>query len=221
MNVLLVDDERTFAANVAKYLHMEGYDVTVARDGAEGLDLALRGQWGLIILDLNLPKMDGFAVCQRIRESALTTPILMLTARTGSSHVVRGLDCGADDYLTKPFDLPVLLARMRALTRRDAPMRAPSLTVGDVFIDTNSHSVTRNGDPVHLAPREYALLEYLARRPGIVQDRVSILETVWGEQGDALFSQTVDVHVSYLRKKLGSEIITTVPGVGYLVPEEQ
>jgi two-component system OmpR family response regulator len=219
VDVLLIDDERTFARNVAAYLESEDYSVQVAHDGSSGLDLALERQWSLIILDLNLPGIDGLTVCERLRDAGVETPLLMLTARVGASAVVRGLDRGADDYLTKPFDLKVLSARIRALLRREGPTRQPVIRVGSVAIDTNTHVVTLDGMPVHLAPREYALLEYLARHRGVAQDRVTLLGLVWGEDEGMLFSQTVDVHVSYLRKKLGHDVIRTVPGTGYLVPE--
>jgi DNA-binding response OmpR family regulator len=143
--------------------------------------------------------------------------LLMLTARSAKRDVVTGLDTGADDYLAKPFDLDELLARIRTLMRRTTPERTPRLESGDVVLDANCHEVLRAGRPVSLAPREFALLEHLLRNKGVVQDRLTLLEQVWGETDDLLFSQTVDVHVSYLRRKLGKTLITTVPGKGYLI----
>jgi DNA-binding response OmpR family regulator len=145
-------------------------------------------------------------------------PILMLTARSSKRDVVIGLDTGADDYLPKPFDLDELLARVRTLMRRATPERSATLQSGDVVLDANSHEVRKGGDLVSLAPREYALLEHLLRNKGVAQDRLALLEQVWGESEDLLFSQTVDVHISYLRRKLGKTLITTVPGKGYLIP---
>jgi DNA-binding response OmpR family regulator len=174
----------------------------------------------LVLLDLSLPGLDGLEVCRRMREAGVEVPVLMLTARSDRSDIVTGLDSGADDYLAKPFGLDELVARMRALSRRTGATRSPSIELGDVVIDTNAHSVSRKGRQVHLAPREYALLEFLARNRGIVQDRSTIIDLVWGEPEALLFSQTVDVHVAYLRRKLGRDVIRTVPGAGYVVTDE-
>jgi DNA-binding response OmpR family regulator len=160
--------------------------------------------------------MDGLEVCRQLRKAGRSMPVLMLTARVGHQNVVAGLDSGADDYLTKPFDLEELLARMRALLRRGGESRSPVITIGEVDIDTNSHTVHRAGQVVSLAPREYALLEFLALNRGIAKSRLEIIELVWGEYDELMFSQTVDVHVAYLRRKLGREIIVTVPGKGYM-----
>ena len=219
MTILVVEDNRKLAANLQELLQLEGHAVVVAHDGEEGLRRALGERFDCIILDLNLPKLDGLSLCRTLREGsdAVPTPVLMLTARSTSRDVVVGLDTGADDYLTKPFDIDELLARVRTLMRRTAPARTPRLQAGDVVLDANSHEVRRAGKPVSLAPREFALLEHLLRNKGVVQDRVTILEQVWGESDDLLFSQTVDVHVAYLRRKLGKDLVTTVPGRGYLI----
>jgi DNA-binding response OmpR family regulator len=219
MTILIVEDNLKLAANLRDLLQLEGHAVVVAHDGEEGLRRALTERFDCIVLDLNLPKMDGLAVCRALRDGdePSPVPILMLTARSAKRDVVTGLDIGADDYLTKPFDLDELLARIRTLMRRATPERTPRLESGDVVLDANCHEVLKAGRPVSLAPREFALLEHLLRNKGVVQDRLTLLEQVWGETDDLLFSQTVDVHISYLRRKLGKTLITTVPGKGYLI----
>jgi DNA-binding response OmpR family regulator len=217
MTILIVEDNLKLAANLRDLLKLEGHAVVVAHDGEEGLRRALAEPFDCIILDLNLPKMDGLAVCRTLRDGDEPVPILMLTARSAKRDVVVGLDTGADDYLAKPFDLDELLARIRTLMRRATPERSPRLESGDVVLDANCHEVLKAGRPVSLAPREFALLEHLLRNTGVVQDRLTLLDQVWGESDDLLFSQTVDVHISYLRRKLGKTLITTVPGRGYLI----
>ncbi len=219
MTILIVEDNEKLSANLSELLQLAGHAVAVAHDGEEGLRRALSERFECVILDLNLPKLDGIDVCRALRagDEPSPVPILMLTARSTTRQVVLGLDCGADDYLVKPFDIDELLARVRTLMRRSSPERGPVLVAGEVELDANSHEVRKGGIPVSLAPREYALLEHLLRNKGVVQDRLTLLEQVWGESDDLMFSQTVDVHVSYLRKKLGSSLITTVPGKGYLI----
>ena len=220
MTILIIEDNERLAANLRDLLQLEGHAVAIAHDGEEGLRRATSERFECIILDLNLPKLDGLAVCRRLREDAcvVPVPILMLTARGSKTDVVTGLDTGADDYLPKPFDIDELLARVRTLLRRAAPERSPVLCAGDVMLDANTHEVLKMGRPIKLAPREYALLEHLLRNKGVVQDRLTLLEQVWGESDALLFSQTVDVHVSYLRRKLGRDLVITVPGGGYLIP---
>ena len=220
MTILIIEDNERLAANLRDLLQLEGHAVAIAHDGEEGLRRATSERFECIILDLNLPKLDGLSVCRRLREDAcvVPVPILMLTARGSKTDVVTGLDTGADDYLPKPFDIDELLARVRTLLRRAAPERSPVLCAGDVMLDANTHEVLKMGRPIKLAPREYALLEHLLRNKGVVQDRLTLLEQVWGESDALLFSQTVDVHVSYLRRKLGRDLVITVPGGGYLIP---
>jgi DNA-binding response OmpR family regulator len=220
VTILIVEDNVKLAANLQRLFELEGHAVALAHDGEDGLRRALSERFDCIILDLNLPKLDGLAVCRALRGSGepAPVPILMLTARGSKRDVVLGLDTGADDYLAKPFDLDELLARVRTLMRRTTPGRSPTLQAGDVVVDANSHEVRKGGELVSLAPREYDLLEHLLRNKGVAQDRLTLLEQVWGESEELLFSQTVDVHVSYLRRKLGKTLITTVPGKGYLIP---
>lgn len=219
MHILVIEDQQKLAQNIREFLELERYVVTVANDGKEGFEKAMTQEVDLLILDVNLPGMDGYVICQMLRQHRKNMPILMLTARAKQQEIVHGLDLGADDYLTKPFDLSELLARVRALLRRHGE-KQPVLTAGGVTVDTNTRSVHKGKKPVSLSPKEYALLEFLMRNRGVAQDRPRIIEHVWGGNDDLLFSQTVDVHVAYLRRKLGKSVITTIPGKGYLVPAE-
>ncbi len=219
MHILVIEDQRDFAQNIRRYLETESYSVDLAFDGESGLHRGLTEEYALVVLDLNLPRMDGLEVCRQLRRAGRSMPILMLTARVGHDSTVAGLDSGADDYLTKPFDLEELLARMRALLRRGGESRSPIIVVGDVTVDTNTHDVRKDGKLVALAPREYALLEFLALNRGVAKSRLEIIELVWGEYDELMFSQTVDVHVAYVRRKLGREVIVTVPGKGYMMGE--
>ncbi|MDD4318802.1 MAG: response regulator transcription factor [Candidatus Peribacteraceae bacterium] len=218
MHILLIEDQEKLARNIREYLELEHYAVTVAHDGKEGFEKAMTQEVDLLILDINLPGMDGYVICTMLRQNKKSMPILMLTARTKQQEIVHGLNIGADDYLTKPFDLDVLLARVRALLRRHCDEKNPLLSAGTISLDTNTQEVRKSGKKVDLSPKEYALFEFLLRNKGAVQDRPRIIEHVWGGRDELLFSQTVDVHVAYLRRKLGKSVIQTVPGKGYLVP---
>jgi DNA-binding response OmpR family regulator len=217
MRILIVEDHETVAANMKTFLEMQQYAVAVAHDGNTGLEIAMTEQVDLVILDINLPGMDGYMVCDMLRKAGKNTPILMLTARSKQEEMIRGLNLGADDYLTKPFDLDVLLARVRALLRRQGTEKSPVLTAGAITLDTNTREVTKGKKKIALSPKEYALLEYLMRNKGAAQDRPSILTHVWGNSDSLMFSQTVDVHIAYLRKKIGKSTIETVPGTGYRI----
>jgi DNA-binding response OmpR family regulator len=218
MHILVIEDQQKLADNIRQYLATEHYAVTVSHDGRDGFEIAMTQEVDLLILDINLPGFDGYTLCSMLRERKKNVPILMLTARTKQEEVIRGLNIGADDYFTKPFDMEELLARVRALLRRQSTEKKPLLETNDISLDTNTHDVMRRGKRVNLSPKEYALFEYLLRNKGVVQDRPSIIDHVWGGRDDLLFSQTVDVHVAYLRRKLGRGVIQTVPGKGYLVP---
>lgn len=218
MHILLVEDQQKLAANIREYLELEHYAVTVCHDGKEGFEKAMTQDVDLLILDINLPGMDGYVICSMLREHKKNMPILMLTARDKQKEIVHGLNIGADDYMEKPFDMEELLARIRALIRRKSEDRSPALTTGDIQMDTNTKEVRRKGKKVDLSPKEFALFEFLLRNAGVAQDRPKILAHVWGGRDDLLFSQTVDVHVSYLRRKLGKSVIQTVPGKGYMIP---
>ncbi len=215
MRILIVEDEPRLLRNLAKALREEGYAVDTADAGDDGLDKAESYDYDAIILDVMLPRLDGWEVLQRLRQQK-PTPVLMLTARDDGRDRVRGLDTGADDYLVKPFDLPELLARLRALIRRAAGQPRPHLAVGDVLIDTRARAVTRAGQPVTLTAREYAILEYLALHRGEVVTRTALYEHLFDESDDTL-SNLLDVHVFSIRKKLGHELIATRRGQGYCI----
>jgi len=220
MHILVIEDQEKLADNIRQFLELEHYAVSIANDGLQGFEIAMTQEIDLLILDINLPSMDGHQICTQLRENKKNMPILMLTARTKQQEIIHGLNLGADDYLTKPFDLDELLARVKALLRRNSVEKQPMLTTGEVSLDTNTQEVWKVDRRVELSPKEYAMLEFLLRNKGMVQDRPKIIEHVWGGRDDLLFSQTVDVHVSYLRRKLGKSVIHTVPGKGYLVPAD-
>jgi len=219
MNILLIEDEPGIAAVIKQGLEEARYSVDVAHDGAAGLDLALNGSYALLILDLMLPGIDGWQVCQRLRARRNTVPILMLTARDAVDDRVRGLEMGADDYLPKPFVFRELRARVQALVRRDRIHKGRILRIADLEIDTGLQRVTRAGQEIILTQREYMLLEALATREGQVLSRELIQQQVWRD--DESYSNTVDVHISALRKKIDTDrdvkLIHTVHGRGYMV----
>jgi DNA-binding response OmpR family regulator len=217
MRVLLVEDEPKMSAMLKRSLCEEGYEPVIAGDGAQGLTCALDGRFDLILLDAMLPKLDGFEFARRYRSQGGTSPILMLTSRDGAIDQIKGLDAGADDYLTKPFRLDVLLARMRALTRRFAPP-PNELRAGHCRIDLESREVFVNERPVSLSKTEFTLLAALARQAGRVVTREALIEAVWGP-GRSVESNTLDTFIHLLRGKVGggSSWIENVRGVGYLV----
>ena len=219
MKLLLVEDDPKVAGAVRSGLSDERFVVDVAADGEEGEFMASTSHYDAIVLDVMLPKMDGLEVCRRLRAAGIHTPILMLTARDATADKIAGLDCGADDYLTKPFAFDELLARLRALLRR-GPVIAPEvLEYEHVAVDTVGHTVTVGGRAIELTAREYALLEYFVRNPGKVCSRQQLAEHAWGSNYDP-FSNVVDVYVTYLRKKVDTDperkLIHTVRGLGYM-----
>jgi len=219
--VLIVEDNRDLAYGLRNNLEIEGYEVDVADDGAAGLARAKETRPDLVVLDLMLPRMDGFRVLRALRDDALTMPVLVLTARGEEADKVRGLKLGADDYLTKPFGLLELLARVEALLRRAGPRPAERTVerIGELDIDRTTHTVSRDGTPVELAPKEYDLLVALADRNGAVVSRLELMRQVWG-YSDAVVTRTIDTHVAELRRKLERDPsrprhILTVRKVGY------
>lgn len=215
MRILIVEDEPRLQRNLAKALREAGYAVDTAADGVEGAFKAGDYDYDAIVLDVMLPKMDGWEVLARVRATK-KTPVLMLTARDSSEDRVRGLDTGADDYLVKPFDLLELLARVRALIRRAQGQPQPELVLGEVVINSRTRSVTRAGAAVTLTAREFAILEYLALHRGEVVSRTTLYEHLFDENEDTL-SNLVDVHVFSIRKKLGHALIATRRGQGYCI----
>lgn len=218
MKLLVVEDERRLAQVLADGLREAGYVVDVALDGEEGEELALTGGYDVVLLDLMLPRRDGLEVCRELRRRRVDSAVLMLTARDTLEDKVEGLDVGADDYLTKPFQFPELLARVRSLLRRGSRQRSHLLSLADLEIDTRTHEVRRAGERVRLTNKEYALLEYLAYNAGRVLTRDQILNHVWPSDYEG-YSNTVDVFIRYLRRKIDDpyepKLIQTVIGLGY------
>lgn len=214
VRLLVVEDETRLAAALRRGLSAEGFVVDVAATGPEGLDAARHGEYDAMILDVMLPGLSGYEVVRRLRAEQRWLPVLMLSAKDGEYDQADGLDCGADDYLTKPFSYVVLLARLRALLRRGAPRRPAVLTVGDLRLDPARRRVTRADAEVVLTSREYALLDYLMRRPGEVVSKTELLDHVWDASVDTA-PNAVEVYVGYLRRKIGRERLETVRGAGY------
>jgi DNA-binding response OmpR family regulator len=220
MRVLLVEDDIRIARFLAKGLREKTYAVDVAGDGDDALYKAAVNDYDAVILDVMLPGRNGFEVCRELRDGGSNVPVLMLTARDSVEDRVAGLDTGADDYLTKPFDVAELLARLRALFRRGHIVRPERIDIADLVIDTRSQQVRRGGQSIVLTAKEYALLEYLARNAGRVISRTEITEHVWDERVD-LFSNLIDVHVNRLRRKIDDpfalKLIHTRRGAGYVL----
>jgi two-component system, OmpR family, response regulator len=215
MRVLVVEDEPDLLRVVSQALREAGYAVDEAAEGEDGLYKATNWEYDALVLDLMLPRLDGLELLRRLRQTR-KTPVLILTARDTIRDRVRGLDCGADDYLVKPFDLVELQARLRALIRRAAGNAVALIEIGDVVVDTAARNVTRLGQSVGLTAREYALVELLAQHRGQLITRSMIYEHLFDETEDTL-SNLVDVHVSNVRKKLGKDFITTRRGQGYVI----
>ena len=214
----MVEDEARLAGALQRGLNAEGFAVDIAGDGLSGLELARHGEYDAMILDIMLPGLSGYRVVRALRAEGHWLPVLMLSAKDGEDDQADGLDCGADDYLTKPFSYVVLLARLRALLRRGAPERPVVLTVGDVSLDPARRRVTRAGTEVTLTTREYGLLQYLMRRAGDVVSKTELLDHVW-DAAEETAPNAVEVYIGYLRRKLGRGILETVRGAGYrLVP---
>jgi DNA-binding response OmpR family regulator len=223
VRVLVVEDEERLARALGRGLRAEGMAVDIAYDGETGLHLAREGAFDAVVLDVRLPKMSGYRVCQELRAEDNWVPILMLSAKDGEYDQADGLDVGADDYLTKPFSFVVLVARLRALVRRGAPARPNVLTAGDLRLDPASRTVGRGDEDIALTPREFSVLELLLRRRGEVLSKREILENVWDANFDG-DDNLVEVYVGYLRRKIdqpyGRHALETVRGVGYRLADD-
>jgi len=223
MRILVVEDEKKVASFIKRGLEEEGYEVDLAADGAQGLDMIKGGSYSLILMDLMLPKLDGLQVIRQMRDLDIRTPVLCLTAKDKVDDVVAGLDSGSDDYLAKPFAFAELLARVRALIRRGTADRGAELTFSDLRLDPVTHKVWRSDKEIDLTSKEYALLEYMMRNPNQTLTRSMIAEHVWDYTFDS-FTNIIDVYVNYLRKKIDRDfdkkLIHTVRGVGYVLKED-
>lgn len=224
VRVLVVEDDEQHAAIIARGLRKHAFAVDVAADGEQALFFAQTNAYDVVILDVMLPRLDGLEVCRHLRKAGAHVPILMLTARDGVADRVAGLETGADDYLVKPFEFAELLARVRALLRRQSIYHAPVLAVADLTVDTAAQTATRAGRSLSLTTKEYALLEYLARNSGRVVGRAELAEHVWDNSYDA-FSNVIDVYVRRLRLKVDAgdlpPLIHTRRGAGYILGRAQ
>ena len=218
MRILIVDDEIRLAAHLKRGLEAEGFAVDVANTGTDGLWMATENEYDAIILDILLPGMNGYAVCDELRKAGNWVPIIMLTAKTGEHDEAEALNTGADDYLSKPFSFIVLVARLRALLRRGSPERPVVITVGDLELDPSSHTVTHGGETIDFTATEFSLLEYFMRHRGEIISKSQVLAHVWDWEFEGS-PNVVEVYVGYVRRKLaatpGNASITTVRGVGY------
>ncbi|MFA5499873.1 MAG: response regulator transcription factor [Candidatus Omnitrophota bacterium] len=222
MRILVVEDEDKIAGLIRRGLREEGYAVDIAKDGIEGEFLASTNDYDVIIMDVMLPKKDGISLCASLRVKRIATPVIMVTAKDAVSDKVKGLDSGADDYLTKPFAFEELLARIRSLLRKRDNNSAVRLRVGALEMDIISHKVSREGKDIVLTSKEYALLEYLMRNAGSVITRTMIAEHVWDINFDT-DTNVIDVYINYLRRKIDNgfkkNLIQTVRGRGYIIKE--
>ncbi len=224
MRILLVDDEPELLEQIRQVLVQQNYTVDTALNGSEALDTIYTEPYDLILLDVMLPKKDGFTVLKEIRMEKIRTPVLMLTARGNIEDKILGLDLGADDYLAKPFSMAELLARIRALLRRSSELVSPILETADICLDTVSREVKRGRQLIELTPKEFSIFEFLLYNKNRAISRFTISEHVWGDEFDPyIMSNSIDVHIKNLRKKIGDSngrIIHTVRGIGYMARDE-
>ena len=222
MRILIIEDEHKIAQAIKRGLEQETYAVDLAYDGKRGLEMALSGDYDVIVMDLMLPEIDGLVLCQELRDEKIHTPILMLTAKGSLEDKVIGLNLGADDYLVKPFAFEELLARIKALTRRPQKQRGLVLAIKDLTLNTVTYEVKRDGQQLELSRKEYAVLEYLMRHPGRVLSKDQIINQVWNYDSEVL-PNTVEVYIGYLRNKVDKifknrpALLQTVRGFGYKI----
>lgn len=222
MRILVVEDEKKVASFIKKGLEEELFQVETASNGKEGLDLALRGEYDLIISDIMMPQMNGIQMVKELRSKSIETPILLLTIKDSTADKVDGLDSGADDYLTKPFAFEELIARVRALLRRKETQKSNVLTINDLRMDLVAHKVLRNNKEIVLTPREYSILEYLLRNKNKIVSRTKLIEHVYDFHFDS-GTNVIDVYINKLRSKIDQnsdkQLIQTVRGTGYIIKE--
>lgn len=222
MTILIIEDEKKLVGILKRALKGERYSVEVAYDGKEGLEKAIKNNYSLILLDVMLPEMDGFAVCKELRKREIHTPIIMLTAKGGAEDRVAGLDVGADDYLIKPFGLDELFARIRAVLRRRITVDAEIMKIADLELDKKKHELSSAGEVIPLTPKEYKLLEVLLNNQGEAISRRRLIDNAWGP-GFEETNNELNVHIRYLRKKIDGNrtksLIQTIRGTGYVIKE--
>lgn len=224
MRILVVEDDQKLAANLQEILHEEGYSVTMSSNGMHAWETAYVENFDLILLDIGLPGMDGISILQNLRKENIDTPIILLTARGGLEDKVSGLDSGSDDYIAKPFAIPELLARVRAILRRKSSIKNPVISLGDLTVNTVSHEVGFKDTDISLTPTEYRILELLLFNLNRVVSRLTIAEHIWDDNFDFM-TNVVDVHIANLRKKIRDEgekrLITAVRGIGYIIKQSR
>lgn len=223
MKILLVDDERQLTQALSVILKQNKYSVDIANDGEEGLDLALSDIYDVIVLDVMMPKMDGITVLKKLREKKISTPVLILSAKSEVTDRIGGLNSGADDYLTKPFDSGELLARIRALLRRKSEFTGDVLSFGDIVLDRDSFEICKGNHKIALGKKEFQIMEMLLLNKGKRIDKEKFIEKIWGYDSDAEYN-TIEVYVSFLRKKLSAigakTEIKSIRGIGYTLGEK-
>ncbi|MBM6917242.1 response regulator transcription factor [Intestinimonas butyriciproducens] len=224
MRVLVVEDAKDMNRLIVKTLTRAGYSVDGCYNGEEALDFLAGAEYDAILLDVMMPKLDGYALLEKLRSQGMDTPVLFLTARDAISDRVKGLDLGADDYLVKPFDFEELLARIRAMTRKKSGKRSNVFTLGDLQVDAQSHTVTRGGKEINLLPKEFTILEYMIRNQGTVLSREQLENQIWNYERSGS-SNNIDVYISKLRKKIDGEgqsrLLHTIRGVGWVLRMEE
>jgi DNA-binding response OmpR family regulator len=223
MTILIIEDDLKIAKLLSDGLEREGYAIDLAHDGEEGLSKAGVNDYDAIILDIMLPKIGGVEVCRKLRQMEVKAPVIVITGLDSLEAKIEALDAGADDYLTKPFSFNELLARLRAVLRREKTVKTTKLQVADLLLDPATHEVTRAGREIRLSPKEYRLLHYMLRRPGYVCTRSMLGEHVWGYNFQ-INSNVIDAYISHLRKKIDQDfypkLIQTIPGVGYKIQDK-